>query len=434
MRKCYALVLPLFLAITAFAGVTVSSPKNGATVGSSVNFVATGSTSCSRGVASMGIYSAPYVLAYTVNGSSLNTTLNLSPGAHQTTVVEWDNCGGSSVASVTISVSNGSGVFVTSPVQNSQVSSPVNFSASATTSCSKGVAAMGIYTAPYQKAYSAAGATLNKSLDLSSGTYNAVVEEWDNCGGATVKPVTFTVAGAGAKAAGGGKTFYNLQKSGGWSGYGELPPAYAICSNCSPAVTWSMKQGISSPSMTGSAAKFSLGGTMKYTDALWNNHLIGDLSTQGLPDTSRTYVPTLHNFTYDLYFYGDHLELAEALEFDIGQFASNKGYMFGTECRMQTKEWAIWDNVNSRWISTGVSCQPANGSWNHLIIKVQRTFNDQLLYQSITLNGKTATLNKTYAPFSTPGWSGVVVNFQLDGNSQQAPYSVYLDNFNFSYQ
>ena len=60
----------------AFAGVTVDAPANGATIAGSVHFVASATTSCSKGVASMGIYTAPGVLAYVVNGSSLDTSLS----------------------------------------------------------------------------------------------------------------------------------------------------------------------------------------------------------------------------------------------------------------------------------------------------------------------------------------------------------------------
>jgi hypothetical protein len=50
------------------------------------------------------------------------------------------------------------------------------------------------------------------------------------------------------------------------------------------------------------------------------------------------------------------------------------------------------------------------------------------------LNGKTITLNTYYPPGSVPsGWYGLTVNFQTDGNYKQAPYSVYLDNFNLIY-
>ena len=38
------------------------------------------------------------------------------------------------------------------------------------------------------------------------------------------------------------------------------------------------------------------GGSQAYGDGLWNNHLIGPFSSQGLPDTNHTLVPTLHDF------------------------------------------------------------------------------------------------------------------------------------------
>jgi hypothetical protein len=415
----------------AWAGVNVSAPSNGATVQSPVHYSATaGGTSCSKGVASMGIYTEPGVLAYVTNGTKLSTDLDLSPGTYKTTVEQWDYCGGASTTPVTITVSssNSSGVYVTSPANNSTVGSPVHYAATATTSCSKGVASMGIYTAPYQKAYTVSGSSLSTDLTLSPGTYNTSVEEWDNCGGAKSTPVTITVSGSSN-----GSEFSNLQASKGWTGYGELPPKYDICSSCS-GVTWSMSQNVSSPSMDGKSSKFNLGGTTPYADVLWNNHLIGDGSSQGLPDTNHTLVPTLHNFTYDTYFYGTNLSLAENLEFDIAQFVDNKGFMFGTQCQIVNGSvWGIWDNVNAKWVSTTVPCKPSSNSWNHLIIKVQRTSDDQLLYESITLNGVTTTLNKKYPPTSAPGWWGVVLNFQLDGNYNQSDYSVYLDELNFTY-
>jgi hypothetical protein len=52
----------------------------------------------------MGIYTAPGKLAYTVGGASLNTYLSLSPGTYNTTVQEWDNCGGAAKNPVTITV------------------------------------------------------------------------------------------------------------------------------------------------------------------------------------------------------------------------------------------------------------------------------------------------------------------------------------------
>ena len=429
MHKYILQIVCLLAPAAAVAGVNVSAPSNGATVQSPVHFKASaGSTSCSKGVASMGIYTAPGVLAYVTNGTSLDTDLTLSSGTYDAVITQWDYCGGAATAIAKITVSDKSGVFVTSPANNSTVASPVTFAATSTTTCSKGVASMGIYTGPNQKAYVTSGSTLKTDLSLSAGTYDAVVEEWDKCGGATVAPVKITVTG------GVGKTFSNVQASKGWAGYGELAPKYDICTNCGPGVTWSMKQGITSPSLTSKAAQFNIGGTTPYSDALWNNHLIGDGSSQGLPDTKHTLVPTLHNFIYDVYFYGSHLELSENLEFDIGEFFDNLGLMFGTQCQIVNgQQWGIWDNANGKWVPTGIPCKPLNNTWNHLTIQFERTSKNDLVYKSIKLNGVTNTLNETYGPISAPGWNGVVVNFQLDGNYKQAAYTVYLDKLNVTY-
>ena len=114
MNKLYpCLFLCLFaaLATSAFAGISVTSPTNGAQLQSSVHFVATAqSPSCSKGVASMGVYTAPYKLAFSVTGSKLDTYLTLSAGTYNTVIQEWDNCGWSAGVPVTITVgSSGAG-------------------------------------------------------------------------------------------------------------------------------------------------------------------------------------------------------------------------------------------------------------------------------------------------------------------------------------
>lgn len=290
---------------------------------------------------------------------------------------------------------------------------------------------MGIYTAPGVLAYVVNGASLNTNLNLGSGTYNTAVQEWDNCGGASKTPVTITVnSGPSNK-----KTFSNLHLSGGWTGYALLPTSYNICSSCSPngpQETWSRWTGVSSPSVSGNSAQHNIGGQTHYADVLWNNHLIGDFSSQGLPDTSHTIVPNVHNFTYDVYFYANNIALSQALEFDINQFFGGKSFIWGHECRIAGgHQWDVWDNPAQHWHATGIPCNPING-WNHLVIQVQRTSSNQLLFQSITLNGVTSNVNFTTNPTST-SWYGITVNYQQDGNSTQQSYSIWLDKFNFTY-
>jgi hypothetical protein len=179
--------------------------------------------------------------------------------------------------------------------------------------------------------------------------------------------------------------------------------------------------------------QFNIGGKTTYSDVLWNSHLIGQFSSQGIPDNDNSINSKSHNFVYDVYFFGDHMGTAQALEFDINQFVNGQSFIWGHECRIAGGgEWDVWDNPGQKWHPTGVACNPLNNQWNHLTIQVQRTSDEHLLFQSITLNGKTATLNRYDSPTST-SWSGITVNYQEDGNEKQQPYSIWLDNLNFHY-
>lgn len=84
-------------------------------------------------------------------------------------------------------------VTVTTPKAGSTVTSPVQYTATATAStCSKGVASMGIYV-NNKKIYDVSGAKLSTSITLATGSQHTVVEEWDKCGAATYTTVNLTV-------------------------------------------------------------------------------------------------------------------------------------------------------------------------------------------------------------------------------------------------
>lgn len=233
-----------------------------------------------------------------------------------------------------------------------------------------------------------------------------------------------------------GTVLSDLQVSGGWKSWGELAPAYAICAAPCPGVTWSLAQDVASPSMSGKSAQFNLGGTTPYSDVLWSIPLIGQFSTQNLPDIDHALLPTLHSFTYDAYFYATNLRDTQVLEFDVNMYMNGMGLTWGTQCRIAGgNEWDIWDNVNARWVPTGIPCNPIGGGWNHVTIEVQRESDNSLLYQSISLNGVTSDINGTYPPFSVPGsWWGITINYQMDGNYDQAANTTYLDNLSLTYE
>jgi 6-phosphogluconolactonase (cycloisomerase 2 family) len=91
-------------------------------------------------------------------------------------------------------------VLVSSPPNNSQISSPVHYIASAASpKCSKGIIDMRIYLAPHVVAYNVHSSALDTHLSLTPGTYKTVVQAWDACGGVGKTPVNFTVKAPGLK-------------------------------------------------------------------------------------------------------------------------------------------------------------------------------------------------------------------------------------------
>jgi phospholipase C len=121
MKSLYCILLTLLTwTAPAFAGVSVSSPANGATVTSPVHYVASATTStCSKGVASMGIY-VNNKLVYVVNKTTLNTQLSLATGSEHTVVEEWDHCGGASYTTINLTVKSASSAPTISISSNPQ--------------------------------------------------------------------------------------------------------------------------------------------------------------------------------------------------------------------------------------------------------------------------------------------------------------------------
>ncbi len=178
--------------------------------------------------------------------------------------------------------------------------------------------------------------------------------------------ITFTVASLAATASAASGTLTNLHHKP-WKAYGEYAPKYNTCTSCEGGVTYSINYGIGSPSLSGSATKFSLGGTTPYSDALFVKSAIGRMPNSVIYDTNKNMVTSVHDMVYDVYFWGGNLSLAQVLEFDISMFFNGHSLIFGSQCRIAGGHaWDIWDNVNTHWVSANVSCNPISKSWNHV--------------------------------------------------------------------
>jgi hypothetical protein len=176
--------------------VTITSPAPGATVSDPVTVTANAMVNGPGTITAYTVYDGNGSAVYSTRKPTLNASLNLPQGPELLTVVAWDSTGAAGAASESITVNGGSGgdqVVITSPTNYAVLNSPVDFAASATTSCPEGIYALQIYTNPGVLAYTAHSSSVNKSIKLAAGYYYGAVQAWDNCGGTFSSNVQFQV-------------------------------------------------------------------------------------------------------------------------------------------------------------------------------------------------------------------------------------------------
>jgi hypothetical protein len=316
-------------------------------------------------------------------------------------------------------------VSVSSPANNATVSSPAHFVASATPTSSRyRISGFAIYV-DNARVYRTGYDHIDTHVSLGSGTHKVVLKAWDTSGAIQRHYLTITSGSTSSSSSSSttissdARNWYTIEQMVGWQS----------CSACAgvggdgPVASYWTRNGRSSPSKDGHSREFFLGGSHPYSNVLFSKRLSGDAH----------FIRGKHHFVYDLYFYYTNASAAQALEFDINQHIDGKSYIWGTQCNVRAGHtWDVWNNLDKRWVSTGVYCPtPATYSWNHVVLEMQRTSENKLRYISITYNGQKHYLNRYYSPRSN-WWTGLTLNYQMDGNSQQEDYHTWVDKFSFS--
>jgi hypothetical protein len=172
------------------------------------------------------------------------------------------------------------------------------------------------------------------------------------------------------------------------------------------------------PSLSGDSSVFWIGGPTGYSNALWWEELG--------PNSKPTH------FTYDLYFYLEDATAPEALEFDVNQTINGTRWVFGTECSYRnTGDWQVWDSAGEKWFNTGVPCpQVSSNQWHHLVWQFERV-NGRAHFVSVTVDDKTTPVDKYFDP-QKYGGQGISVAVQLDGDSRQTPYKLWVDKMSLT--
>ena len=287
----------------------------------------------------------------------------------------------------------------------------------ASASSSHPITAMRVYV-DSNSAYTTNSGKIDTSLSLASGKHALVVDAWDSTGALQKATLTVTVSGTStttttSTAPSTATTFSSIEQMSGWK-------ACSSCANAGGGATFSMQQGITSPSLDGKSTRFNLGGTVPWSHALFYKRL----SNNG----------TATNFVYDVYYYYQKPSASSGMEFSNSQAVGTKWYRWDWQCSYTVGLWRYWDGANSKWINTAVPCtRPTAYTWTHVQFQGKRA-NGQTQFVAISINGQTHYINRSVGPtpLASPDYA-VTIHFQLNGDANQTDYSVWGDKFSLKY-
>ncbi len=295
---------------------------------------------------------------------------------------------------------------ISSPGNGASVNSPVPFQAVANSPVP--IYTVRVYVDGLAILYTP-NASVNQLIWMPNGQHTVEVVAEDTSGYIATTSVQLNVVGQEPGA-------LNIQDQNSWVNW-SATIATATCAAGLGQATSSLALHQSSPSLDGSAAKFSIAGDHPYSNELYWTPLGGGNNVS--------------HFTYDLWFYIDHGDAPQSLEFDVNQAFGGTRWTWGSQCDFnQTHQWNVWDPLNGVWVPIPVPCNhfPSN-TWIHLIWDLERVGN-QVHYKTLSVADQTYNVDTYFT--AEPNWfqEEIDIAFQMDGNYKQQPYSVWLDEVN----
>jgi len=205
-----------------------------------------------------------------------------------------------------------------------------------------------------------------------------------------------------------------------WQVYTEGNPTYTL-------------KDVAKPSLDGEALQCSIAGGKPYSSVQCYRNLAAQsganvfvfgLSFQFTPQT------TYNNQGGE--------SIVQAIEFSTTKWHQGKRYRLALqwenvgETGESAPQWRYWNPQSSAgkpWVRLPGNINPRleAGQWHTLKLE-GRIVDDEIYYQSFTLDDQTYPMNITTLPDPALGATDrLAVSIQLDGNSQQSPYDVFVD-------
>ncbi|MSP12160.1 MAG: hypothetical protein EXR62_04290 [Chloroflexi bacterium] len=194
------------------------------------------------------------------------------------------------------------------------------------------------------------------------------------------------------------------------------------------ATAW-IKENVAAPSIDGKALRCALMGTMPYSNVhCYRNMLPDSLANSFTMTMTFMFTPTT---TWNNQ---GGPSTVQALEFTMSQWHNAYRYEFAVQWEnvgSGAPQWRYWNSQPGpgRWVSLdpAITQQLEAGQWYTLTLQGEIS-NGMAQFQQFSVGNQLHPLGLTMAPASAPGeLDRLAVAVQLDGNSTQTPYSVYLD-------
>jgi hypothetical protein len=178
---------------------------------------------------------------------------------------------------------------------------------------------------------------------------------------------------------------------------------------------------VGSPSLDGQSREFYLNAQSPYSNVLWYYKL-------GISSSAT-------RFKFDSRFYIDQNAASntQAFEFDTFQNFNGQRYTFGMQCDLASQTWGVWNGATGQWVQTGIACNGFSpGRWHHLTLTYHRTRDLNMHYDSLMLDGVSASVGYT-EPSITVGWpNNLGVQFQIDTGAFGGQATMWVDKVSLS--
>lgn len=213
----------------------------------------------------------------------------------------------------------------------------------------------------------------------------------------------------------------------------EDPDAWGVF--CEGAPTW-LKASVDAPSLDRTALRCALTGGQPYS----NIHCYRNLENN----------PAAERFILTMWFYysppvaGQRGEnLVQALEFSVSKWAGERRYEWALQWRkvgVEAPGWRYWDfhAKPDRWVGLPARIDdpavlvPASEVWHAFALEGE-IIGGRAHYRWLTLDGRRYYVGAVVDPEPIPaGVDRLSLAVQLDGNSQQMPYNLFVDQVRLS--